>query len=114
MGNGKAYSIELTRNRSGGKKMQQGKMFKGGTNHYPTQARPAKPPAQPSMKRELLQIIITDHHCCACGFVGEARSAPNKVECPSCKTVNDVWFNGKVPSNHILQTEANVRGNESS
>lgn len=46
--------------------------------------------------------LIVDHKCLECGFEGEVYFIKNKVECPDCKTKNDIWIEGNnPPENHL-------------
>jgi phage FluMu protein Com len=64
------------------------------------------------IEKKAVKLIISDHHCLECDYIGGAPAEAGKVECPECKTINDIWMRGmRTPENHDSQTKANVREN---
>lgn len=44
-----------------------------------------------------LDIYSIDYICFECGFEGKVMNKERKIICPTCGTMNDVWFEGEEP-----------------
>ena len=41
--------------------------------------------------------MIVNHKCLECGFMGEVMEKNNKITCPNCGAINDVWLKDELP-----------------
>ena len=49
------------------------------------------------VKKMGLDIYSIDYICFECGFEGKVMNKERKIICPTCGTMNDVWFEGEEP-----------------